>query len=120
MATRNGFKIGSSELLVLHILHSYGDCYGYQILQLLSKNSNGIISFPEGSMYPAFYKMINKGYISDYKMKVGKRLVRVYYHLEPAGKARLRELLDEYTKTIDSINNILTYNFDAEDNTEDE
>ena len=33
---------------------------------------------------------------SDRRELVGKRMTRVYYHLEPAGEERLRELIAEY------------------------
>lgn len=107
MAARNNFKSGSCEMLILHILNTNGDCYAYQISQLIKKLSNGIISFPEGSLYPAVYRLINAGYISDYKKQSGKRLIRVYYHLEPTGEERLQKLLDEYYETIQGIDDIL-------------
>lgn len=107
MAAENNFKSGSCEMLILHILDTNGDCYAYQISQLIKELSKGIISFPEGSLYPAVYRLINNGFISDYKKQSGKRLIRVYYHLEPKGKERLTELLDEYYQTIQGIEGIL-------------
>lgn len=111
MAARNSFKSGSCEMLVLHILKNHGDCYAYQISQLITKLSNNSLSFPEGSLYPAFYKLIDKKFISDYKKLSGKRLVRVYYHLEPAGEERLEQLLKEFYATTKSIEDILHYDF---------
>lgn len=111
MASRNSFKTGSCELLILHILKNYGDSYAYQISQFIRKISEGSLSFPEGSMYPSFYKMIDNGYISDYKKQVGKRLVRVYYKLEPSGEERLEQLYNDYRNTIKSIDMILNYDF---------
>ena len=37
-----------------------------------------------------------QGYVSDRRELVGKRMTRVYYHLEPTGEAKLRELIAEY------------------------
>lgn len=122
MAARNSFKSGSCELLVLHILKNQGDCYAYQISQLITKLSDNTLSFPEGSLYPAFYKLIDKQYISDYKKQSGKRLVRVYYHIEPTGERRLEQLLEEFYATTKSIENILHYDFSLlkkEDNYEE-
>ena len=82
MRTQNNFKKGALEMLLLHILNEKADCYGYQLSQLIQTLSDGYLVVPEGSMYPALYKLIEKGYITDYKNKVGKRLVRVYYHIE--------------------------------------
>lgn len=57
------------------------------------------------------YKLIDKGHITDYKKQVGKRLTRVYYHIEPSGQNRLEELTQEYLKTTQSIQNILNFDF---------
>lgn len=90
MSAQINFKKGSVEMLLLHVLSCKGDCYGYQLSQLIKKSSGGELDFPVGSLYPALYKMIDHGYISDYKQQAGKRLVRVYYHLEDAGWQRLK------------------------------
>ena len=111
MKSRNTFKKGSCEMLVLHILSKKGGCYGYEIGQIIRDITNESLSFPEGSMYPVLYKLIDSGYITDYKKQVGKRLTRVYYHIEPSGQNRLEELTQEYLKTSQSIQNILNFDF---------
>lgn len=112
MKSRNTFKKGSCELLVLHILNKKGDCYGYELGQIIRDITNEYLSFPEGSMYPVLYKMIDNGYITDYKKQVGKRMTRVYYHIEPSGQDRLEELTQEYLKTTQSIKSILNFDFE--------
>jgi len=84
MANRDNFKKGSFEMLLLFLLQE-GDLYGYQLSQLIKQRSENIIIVPEGSMYPTLYRLLEKGCITDYKKLVGKRLTRVYYHLEPEG-----------------------------------
>ena len=115
MKSRNTFKKGSCELLVLHILSKKGDCYGYELGQIIRDITNEYLSFPEGSMYPVLYKMIDNGYISDYKQQVGKRLVRVYYHLEEAGQIRLEDLKKEYYATNQSIQQVLNNDFSEDE-----
>lgn len=36
------------------------------------------------------------GHITDKEEPIGKRRVRVYYHLEDAGRSRLADLLEDY------------------------
>ena len=107
MRVQNNFKKGAVEMLLLHILKEKGDCYGYQLSQINKSASDGYLIIPEGSMYPALYKLIDKGYISDYKKQVGKRLIRVYYHLESSGEKRLIDLLQDYYETKESIEKVL-------------
>lgn len=114
MRAQNNFKKGAVEMLLLHILKENGDCYGYQLSQLIKEISDDYLIIPEGSMYPALYKLIEKGYITDYKKQVGKRLTRVYYHIEVLGISRLSDLKEEYYQTHQKINKILTYNFTNE------
>ena len=112
MRVQNHFKKGAVEMVLLHILKEKGDCYGYQLSQIIKSASDGYLIIPEGSMYPALYKLIDKGYISDYKKQVGKRLIRVYYHLESSGEKRLIDLLQDYYETKESIEKVLNNKFE--------
>lgn len=110
---KSNFRRGSVELMVLYLL-SLRDYYGYELTQILKEQTNGVMDIPVGSLYPALYKLIDAGLISDYKMPAGKRLMRVYYHLEASGKKRLELLLKDYRETHEAINNILNYTGDEE------
>lgn len=103
---QNNFKKGATALIILTFLQE-GDLYGYQISQMMKERSDGAFSVPEGSLYPALYKLIEQGYISDEKRQVGKRLVRVYYHLEDAGRKHLQQLLSDYLIVRTGIEKIL-------------
>lgn len=81
MNNKSNFRRGSVELLILHLL-SQQDYYGYEISTLIREQTDGYLNIPVGSLYPALYKLIDAGYISDYKKQVGRRQVNVYYHLE--------------------------------------
>ena len=95
MARNDSLRRGNNiEMLILSIL-STEDCYGYQLSLLIKDYSQGKISLPEGSLYPALYKLVDNGLISDEKRQVGKRLTRVYYHMEPEGKDYLNQLIEE-------------------------
>ena len=114
MNNKSNFRRGSVELLILHLL-SQQDYYGYEISTLIREQTDGYLNIPVGSLYPALYKLIDAGYISDYKQQAGKRLVRVYYHLEDAGRQRLKDLKREYFATYHSIQQVLNNNFAEDD-----
>lgn len=92
---QNSFRRGLMPMVILSLLKRE-DMYGYQLVQETEKNSGGVLTTQEGSLYPVLYKLLDQGLISDRKVLVGKRMNRVYYHLEPAGEARLEELVREY------------------------
>lgn len=102
----NGFQRGIMSLVVLALLDQ-GDMYGYQLVQETQRRSGGSIITQEGSLYPVLYKLVAQGYISDRKIQVGKRMTRIYYHLEPAGEERLAELVREYREVSSGVFKIL-------------
>ena len=89
------FRRGVMSLVILALLKRE-DMYGYQLVQEIERSSSGKLSTQEGSLYPVLYKLQEQGLISDKRVLVGKRMTRIYYHLEPDGEIRLRELIQEY------------------------
>lgn len=105
-AEQNSFRRGIMSLVLLSLLRKE-DMYGYQLVQETKNLSGGRIQTQEGSLYPVLYKLQEKGYISDRKVLVGKRMTRVYYHLEPSGLAYLQTLMEEYTTISTGLNMIM-------------
>ena len=58
--------------------------------------------------------LAGKAYI-NHKKQVGKRLIRVYYHIEKPGEERLADLIVEYRQTNESIEKVLSYSFEYAD-----
>lgn len=112
---QNSFRRGVMSLVILGLLQKE-DMYGYQLVQETERRSGGRIVTQEGSLYPVLYKLVDQGLISDRKVLVGKRMTRVYYHLEPAGEQRLRELVREYEEVTQGVFQIVK----GDDGDEDE
>lgn len=103
---QNNFQRGVMSLVILAQLKRE-DMYGYQLVQETEKSSGGRLTTQEGSLYPVLYKLLDQGLISDRKVQVGKRMMRVYYHLEPAGEKRLKELIQEYEEVTNGVLQII-------------
>lgn len=95
MGISEGLKRGVIDLIILTLLDDE-DMYGYELCQTLDQRSDNLFHLQEGSLYPSLYRMLDRGYITDRKELVGKRRTRVYYHLEPLGRAYLEEIKKEY------------------------
>ena len=93
--SQNSFRRGVMSLVILALLKRE-DMYGYQLVQETANLTGGRIVTQEGSLYPVLYKLLDQGFISDRKVLVGRRMTRIYYHLEPAGETRLLELTQEF------------------------
>lgn len=113
--SKNPFITGVTDLLVLSILKQH-DSYMYEIIKNVTEYSGGSLVISQNTVYTAAYKLQNDGKISEYTKLVGKKRVRVYYHLEPKGEVYLAELLENYKKTTDSVNNVFSA-LNQEDNT---
>ena len=114
MNIRDNFKKGYVEMLILNFL-SEKDLYGYEMTQLVIERGGGYIKIPEGSLYPTLSKLEDKHMISSYQKQVGKRLKRIYYHLEDQGLEYLNELIKEYYAVNECITKILEFSKGAKD-----
>ncbi|MGM9521250.1 MAG: PadR family transcriptional regulator [Oscillospiraceae bacterium] len=107
------FKRGAAALVVLAVLRE-GDMYGYQLVQSLLEKSGGRFVTQEGSLYPVLYKLEDQGFVSSYRVKSGKRMTRVYYHLEPEGIEALERMISDYTQVTAGVLAILGMEGDNE------
>lgn len=103
---QQSFRRGVMSLVILALLKRE-DMYGYQLVQETANSSGGKLTTQEGSLYPVLYRLLDQGLISDRKVQVGKRMTRIYYHLEPAGDERLKELVREYEEVTQGIFQII-------------
>ncbi|MEG1009701.1 MAG: PadR family transcriptional regulator [Clostridia bacterium] len=111
---RSNFKMGTVELLVLFLLDKQ-DLYGYQITALIEKLSEGNVIVTESTLYPTLYKLLEKKSVSDYEVAIGKRRMRVYYHLENIGRQRLSDLIEDYNEITIGISKILNSDISLEE-----
>ena len=105
-AGQNNYQRGVMSLVILSLLKRE-DMYGYQLVQETELSSGGLLTTQEGSLYPVLYRLLDQGYISDHRVQVGKRMTRIYYHLEPAGKEKLRELIADYEAVTQGVFRII-------------
>lgn len=99
---QSSFRRGVMSLVLLALLKRE-DMYGYQLVTETQRLSEGRIVTQEGSLYPVLYKLEDQGLISSRRVPVGKRMNRVYYHLEPAGEQRLNDLIADYKSVVRGV-----------------
>ncbi len=107
------FQRGVASLVLLGLLKQ-SDMYGYQLTQEMERQSFGALSMQEGALYPVLYKLQDAGYVSAEKVLVGKRMTRVYYHLEPEGLEYLERLSEDYKAVANGVLRIVEGTFDGE------
>lgn len=81
---------GTLDLLILKTLQS-GPLHGYGIARALEKKTGKTLQIEEGSLYPALYRMTNKGWIDfEWGLSDNNRKKKSY-SLTAKGKKLLRE-----------------------------
>ena len=79
---------GTLDMLVLKCLQR-GPSHGYAISVHLHQVSEEVLQVEEGSLYPALYRMEQRGWISSsWSVTDNNRRAR-YYRLTPAGRRQL-------------------------------
>ena len=95
---------GSLPLLILHVL-SKGPRHGYRIAKEIKQESEGVLDFREGTLYPTLHGLEQDGLLEAYTEKEKGR-TRRYYRLTESGRATLeRERADwvRYAHAVDLV-----------------
>jgi len=90
MAKKEDLLQGTLDMLVLRVL-SRGELHGWGITLKLEQLSKSALQVDEGSLYPALYRMEEKGWIeAEWKMTENNRRAK-YYTLTRTGRKQLEE-----------------------------
>jgi len=107
MAINKEMLKGGTVVLVLSMLDRE-PMYGYQMIKEIEKESSGVFSFKEGTLYPILHSLESKKMIESYWWgKEGSRQ-RKYYRLTTKGKSELKEKQQEWVTFRSTVDKILT------------
>jgi PadR family transcriptional regulator PadR len=88
MARKSDLLQGTLDMLVLRVL-TRGELHGWGITLKLEQLSKSALQVDEGSLYPALYRMEDKGWIkAEWKMTENNRRAK-FYALTPSGRNHL-------------------------------
>jgi PadR family transcriptional regulator PadR len=97
---------GTLDLLILKGL-SFGPEHGYGVARWLEKSSQDLLSIEEGSLYPALYRMEQRGWIrSEWGTSDSNRKAK-YYNIMPEGKNQLRTQTSGWESLVLAVSLIL-------------
>jgi len=97
---------GHTDAIILaRLLKS--DSYGYEINKIISTLSTGRFELKEATLYTAFKRLEELGYIASYWGDSGAGARRRYYTITPAGREASHRLLHEWQETKDIMDKLL-------------
>ena len=97
---------GTLEMLVLELLQ-IEPMHGWGITEQIERRSNGLLSINQGSLYPALYRLVERGWVSsEWRASDNNRSAR-YYSLTRAGRKQLAAERAQWQKLSLGVNLIL-------------
>jgi PadR family transcriptional regulator PadR len=79
---------GAGPTAVLKLLASR-EMYGYELVDALSRRSEGVLAMGQSTLYPLLYNLEAKGLIAPEWREASSGRDRKYYRLTPKGRKRL-------------------------------
>ena len=84
-----------------------GDSYGYEINKTISTMSGGRFELKEATLYTAFKRLEEAGFIASYWGDSGAGARRRYYTITAGGRDAYYRLLAEWQETREIMDNLL-------------
>lgn len=78
---------GAGPLAVLKLLENR-EMYGYELVEAMSKKTDGLLAMGQSTLYPMLYNLEAKGLVASRVDETGPR-PRRYYRLTSKGKKKL-------------------------------
>lgn len=97
---------GTLDLLILKAV-SLGPLHGYGILVRIQQLSREVFAIPQGSLYPALYRLEHRGWIDAEWGESDNNRKAKYYRLTGAGRRRLRAATEEWNRTALAMAHVL-------------
>lgn len=98
---------GTLDLIVLKSL-SWGPMHGFGLARWIQQTTEDLLRVEEGSLYPALYRMENRGWIkAQWALTENGRRAK-YYRLTANGKRQLDEESESWARMAGAIGMIMT------------
>ncbi|HSA56969.1 MAG TPA: PadR family transcriptional regulator [Gemmatimonadaceae bacterium] len=108
MADDRGGEVikGTLEMIVLEVLQ-HEPMHGWGITELIERRSQGLLSVNQGSLYPALYRLVARGWVSSAWQTTENNRQARYYSLTRAGRRQLAAERAQWEKLSRGVNLIL-------------
>lgn len=97
---------GHTDAIILARLLQ-ADSYGYEISKVVTTLSGGRFELKEATLYTAFRRLEDAGYIASYWGGSGPGARRRYYTITPSGREACHRLLGEWEETKEIMDQLL-------------
>jgi PadR family transcriptional regulator, regulatory protein PadR len=97
---------GTLDMLILQTL-VLGPAHGHSIAHAIERRSDEILQVEHGSLYPALYRLEDRGWIASFLGTSENNRKARYYRLTPAGRKQLAAETTRWERLVNGISRIL-------------
>jgi PadR family transcriptional regulator PadR len=97
---------GTLDMLILQTL-VLGPAHGHTIAHAIECGSSEILQVEHGSLYPALYRLQDRGWIASFWGTSEKNRKARYYRLTPKGRKQLAVETTRWERLVSGISRIL-------------
>ncbi|HKQ60392.1 MAG TPA: helix-turn-helix transcriptional regulator [Candidatus Polarisedimenticolaceae bacterium] len=102
---REPLRTGQIDMLLLAIV-ARGPVHGYAVIEQLRLRSAGAFDLPEGTVYPALYRLERLALLESGQHEVAGRTRRTY-RITRAGRQVLREREQAWRRLVEGVDAVL-------------
>jgi PadR family transcriptional regulator, regulatory protein PadR len=88
---------GTLDMMILRTL-MLGDAHGHTIAKSIERSSEDVLQVEQGSLYPALYRLEDRGWLSSYWSATENSRRAKFYRLTPAGRKQLQREGDRWRR----------------------
>jgi PadR family transcriptional regulator PadR len=99
---------GTLDLLILKAL-SLGELHGWAIAKRIQQMSRDVLTVNQGSLYPALYRLVDRGLISSEPGVSAEGRKITVYKQTAAGKKQLVDRIETWEAFAAAMKNVIRY-----------
>ena len=102
MPIDRGLFPGALEMMILQTVRRE-PLHGYELAQVIKRNSRDLLQVEEGSLYPALQRMLKAGWLTAaWDVSARNRKIRVY-RITPKGRKQLERTVSSFEQMLEGI-----------------
>jgi PadR family transcriptional regulator PadR len=105
---------GTLDLLVLKTLAA-GPAHGHTIAKIIERGSGDFLQVEQGSLYPALYRLEDRGWVASFWGTTENNRKAKYYRLTQVGRKQLTDQSGHWDQLVAAIGRILHPKSEAAD-----
>lgn len=100
------FLQGTLDMMILKAV-SLGPLHGYGVLLRIQQLSGQAFQIPQGSLYPALYRLERKGWIASQWGESDNKRKAKFYGLTAVGRRQLRAETEEWSRLAEAMARVM-------------